>query len=404
MNEAPERDLPALEAVGERLVGVARSRRRDTRMRLAATFAATVVVVGFSTLTAPGQHAVAWVGDLVGGSDEIQPQTVDERLRDAVSIGAGEVPSGAQFELFADYDEDEGMCAYFLWSEELGWGSCESEIEREGDEVSIARVDGADPEALTVSGYAPADANSIEITYASASGAEQSAPDATLFETTPAQLREIGAPPSEDFGLFVAQIPNGVGEVASGLDVRVSALRNDEVIDSAPIAWIQLGSPGGEPDYAECTGEGPFAQFCERAEDAALQEREFFRRLTSQSLSPELIDIAGAAGLELAEPTPEQRLEVSAFSGGGELPDLFAMKLINRVDLGPRGSTATYFASLDGSPVYVVFAASDSPEPGRPSVYDELPVGPRTPEYRRAAIGVFDAITGDVVEVVPVKR
>ena len=398
MRQTQDRDLPSVELVGSRLVEAARKRRRRARLRSVGLASAVLVVALAATLTAPGQEAVAWVGELVS-SDDREPQTFAERLENGGVLGSGSVPSGRDYDVFADFDSDEGMCAYFVWrSSNDAWGRCESEGGLRPDPVTIARIDGFDQEALTVSGLVDDRTDEVRIAYSSDAAPSPQSVDAELYTLDPGDATALGGLPTDAYGLFVAQIPNGVGEIASGSRASAIALRDGREIASAPIRWTTIVLPDGE-EIVECTGDGSFKDVCARAADPALQDEEFFRGLTAQKLSPDLVSLAAAEGVAIEEPTREDRFKLSS-GGEAQLPQLLASKFVQQSKLGSRGTLATYLAAVDGEPVYVVVAASDSPKPGRVAVYDELPVNDQLPDYRRAEIGVIDSVSGDLLETV----
>jgi hypothetical protein len=268
MNEVHPR-IPALDELGDALREAA-GRRARQRPRRTTAVVIVIALCGLALLTPPGQAAAEWLGRLIGiVSDDSQPQTLSERLANAVFLGEGKAPGGERYRVYADRDTDEGLCFEFSWIDGAtgGFGTCQLTGVR--SEVIVPFVREATPGTVTVAGLTPARTAKVDVRYRSGADIPLMDAPSRLYALDPGLREELGVTSDEEYAFFVAFLPAGVGDITSASSAEVVASDSaGERIGQSPIRWARTDFDDAALATVSCTDGNTITQ---RACDQATQ-------------------------------------------------------------------------------------------------------------------------------------
>jgi hypothetical protein len=181
------------------------------------------------------------------GGDDTKPQSATERLADAVVIGSGEIPGGAGYQLFADFDSDEGLCVYLVpdgGDEADLFGECPHGKMYTGS-VSPRVVLKASEQALVVGGSAAPQTDRVTVSYEPIDDGGAREEEARVYHVTAEQIADAQATHVRATAYFVAFIPASIiGDPGDVGEATASAYSDGALLGREPITWIH--QPGGD--------------------------------------------------------------------------------------------------------------------------------------------------------------
>jgi hypothetical protein len=368
-----------------------------------------LVLLLVALLTPPGQAATGWVGDLVsGGGDDTKPQTLSERLANALLLGTGSAPGGETYEVFADLDTDEGMCVFLNWTGDThgGFGTCQSESPLHAA-VSVPFVDNAASGVVVVAGLARPGASRVELSYTREGSDQTAQAPVRMFRTDDAILRQLGATPSQALTFFVGFLPEGVGDVTGSSTARAAAYDDaGQELGATGVSWVRARLGPNHERLASCgTPGGIIEHLCNAASHEDVRVADLLHQLTGRALPESLVTRAAAAGIELRPASHQDFASISDFDSPGQPPRDPLGALIRSRGQGKTGDYAVYLARETGieQPVYAVYLAIRGDLGSSGSAFDEHPPAATPgPGIEQELIGIFNADTGEQIAVEPI--